>query len=81
MAEAASRLRHPALRARALQVQGHALKHAACAAAQAADWAAASTHAWQALRLQPGLKWLAYTLWCSLRRRSSSRITGAVANA
>ncbi|MEO3691055.1 glycosyltransferase family 2 protein [Roseateles paludis] len=60
--------KHASLRRYAVQHKGYALKRLAQELGQAGDWERASTYAWEALGLAPGLKWLGYCLYGSARR-------------
>ena len=59
--------RHAAIRAHARQHKAFALKKITEALAEKQDWVSARYYAAQALGAAPGLKWLAFTVYCALR--------------
>ncbi len=59
--------RNPLIRSHARLHKGYALKKIACELADKQDWISARYYAAQALGATPGVKWLAFTLFCTLR--------------
>lgn len=59
------------IRAQARQQKAYALKKIATELADKKQWRSAASYAWEALGAGPGLKWLGFSLFCSLKALTS----------